>query len=60
MMSSEVCSSLVVLRTVAVEADAEGFAVGRRDSVDENKFRREVLLDDGTSGCCILDARDGG
>jgi len=60
MMSSDICSSLVVLWTVAVEADAEGFVVGRRDNVDENKLRREVLLDDGTSGCCKLEARDGG
>jgi mannose/fructose/N-acetylgalactosamine-specific phosphotransferase system component IIB len=58
MISSDICSSLVVLWTVVVDADA--VVVGRRDNVDENKLRREALLDDAPSGCCILEGRDGG
>lgn len=47
MMSADACSSVVVLCTVAVEVDADGFVVGRLERVDEKRLRRELELFDG-------------
>lgn len=54
MISSDACSSAELLCTVAVEVDADGFVVGRRESVDENKLRRPPFDVAGWAPCCWM------